>query len=368
MVIKFLQILVVCYACYSCRKDIELGAGDITPYKIDYPNSFLAFVPKMPIPLDNPLTEQGVRLGRELFYETLLSGDNSQSCASCHAPSSGFSDNNKFSDGIDGIKGNRNAMPLFNLAWSNSFFWDGRSGSLEDQAFRPITDPNEMHNTWPNVVFALQQTDKYPVLFEEAFGTDIIDSVLVSKALAQFERTLISGNSPFDNRLNGKSGYTADELARLLNGYTLFITEADTSQNGTGNKGADCIHCHGLEEAPLFTYFEFRNNGLDEVHIDIGYEAVTGNPADRGKFKTPSLRNLTFTAPYMHDGRFETLEEVVEHYSSGLKKSPTIDPDMKTVNKGGLNLTPQQKADLVFFLKSLSDSSFITNPDFQDPN
>ncbi len=354
----FIVLLLSLFVINSCRKDQVISVAEVTPYEIDYPEIFDR-IPQMTIPGDNPMTVQGVDLGRELFFETLLSADNSQACASCHLPSKSFVDPLKFSVGIDGIEGTRNSMPLFNIGWANSFFWDGRSPSLEEQALLPVIDPIEMHNTWPEAIEALQATDKYPVLFEAAFGTTTIDSIMVAKALAQFERTLLSGNSPFDKYLRGEpTGYSETDRIRMIQGYGLFIDES---------KG-DCFHCHGDEFNVLFTDNLFHNNGLDAAPQDPGLAKVTGNPNDHGKFKTPSIRNLKYTAPYMHDGRFETLAEVVNHYSIGLKDSPTIDPLMKNVEDGGVNLMPAEKELLIFFLESLSDSSFLTNPNFQDPN
>ena len=246
-------------------------------------------------------------------------------------------------------------MPLFNLAWNyqENFFWDGRASSLENQALQPVVDPVEMHNTWPNAVSSLQATSDYPELFSKAFGTSNIDSTLVSKAIAQFIRTLISSNSRFDQYLRGEIELTESER----NGLQVFEDE---------NRG-DCFHCHGDPNNPLWTDNDFHNNGLDKVFEDLGRGGVTGDPREFGEFKTPSLRNLAYTAPYMHDGRFETLEEVIDHYSEGLVYSETIDPLMKTVGEGGVQLTEKDKQDLKAFLLSLSDESFINDPDFQKP-
>jgi len=355
----FILFLLLLFLTGSCRKDQVISVAEVTPYKIDYPEILATRIPPMMIPADNPMTVQGVDLGRELFYETLLSADNTQACASCHLPSKSFADPLKFSEGINGIEGNRNSMPLFNIGWAKSFFWDGRSASLEEQALLPVIDPIEMHNTWSEAVAALQATDNYPVLFEAAFGTKTIDSILVAKALAQFERTLLTADSPFDRHLRGDpTGYSVADRIKMIQGYGLFIDET---------KG-DCFHCHGDEFNVLFTDNLFHNNGLDTDPQDLGLAKVTGNSNDNGKFKTPSLRNLKYTAPYMHDGRFATLSEVVNHYSIGLEDSPTIDPLMKNVADGGVNLTPAEKELLIFFLESLSDSNFLTNPDFQNPN
>jgi len=212
-----------------------------------------------------------------------------------------------------------------------------------------------MNNTWPNAVASLQATSNYPDLFFEAFGTSIIDSVLVVKAIAQFERTLISGNSRFDQYLLGDTNaITAEEL----NGFNVFMDE---------DRG-DCFHCHGSDANPLWTDNIFHNNGLDTSFLDNGLGIVTGDPLDNGKFKSPSLRNLAYSAPYMHDGRFETLEEVINHYSEGLVFSETIDPLMKNIADGGAHINEDDKADLKAFLLSLSEPEFTTNPDFQDPN
>jgi cytochrome c peroxidase len=342
----------------SCRKDDLPESASATSYLFNTPPIIAELLPPMEIPLDNPMTNEGVELGRKLFYDAKLSADNTQSCATCHKPSSGFTVNDQFSTGIDNIEGTRNSMPLVNLGWMPKLFWDGSSNSLENQAFAPVINPVEMHNTWPNAVSALQNDPLYPGLFEIAFGSNIIDSVNVSKALAQFERTLISGNSPFDRYLrNEPTGVTELEELEMYQGFALFMDET---------KG-DCFHCHGDQSNPLWTDNLFHNNGLDAVPTDLGLGAITGSPIDNGKFKSPTLRNLKYTAPYMHDGRFETLSEVVDHYSEGLQNSSTIDPLMKNINDGGAMLSPTEKGLLIKFLESLSDSTFITNPDFLEP-
>lgn len=204
----------------------------------------------------------------------------------------------------------------------------------------------------------LMSDDTYRQLFKAAFGTEKIDSMLVVKAIAQFERILISGNSAFDKHLNEEpTGWRQEDFNAALRGLDVFMAE---------EKG-DCFHCHGDPTNPFWTDNLFHNNGLDATFSDLGLGAITGSESDNGKFKTPTLRNLLFTAPYMHDGRFNSLEEVVEHYSTGLKNSPTIDPLMKKIDQGGVQLSSQDKSDLIMFMKSLTDSSFITNPNFQDP-
>lgn len=306
------------------------------------------------VPANNPLTEEGIALGKKLFFDPILSENNTQSCASCHNPKHAFADITQFSEGIDGILGTRNAMPLFNLAWNfdERFMWDGKELSIERQAFSPVRNPIEMHSTWPGVMNRLQNHSEYPTLFKQAFGTTTVDSTLVVRAIAQFERTLISANSKFDNYLLGGTNLTTEEL----NGFQVFMDETR----------GDCFHCHGSNTNPLWTDNQFHNNGLDTEFTDLGLGRVTGDPNDNGKFKTPSLRNLAFTAPYMHDGRFTTLEEVIHHYSEGLKVSATVDPLMKKANSGGVHLSDQDKADLKAFLLALSDNNFVTNPLFQE--
>lgn len=344
-------------SCSNEEFEGENGNGySATPLALIIPELFQQTIPPPFIPTNNPQSIEGVALGKKLFYDPILSGDGTQACADCHNPALSFTDSRQFSIGIDGGIGTRNSMPIYNVAWNlgGKFFWDGRALSVEDQAFAPVTNPIEMNNTWDNAVSSLQNTTEYPNLFFDAFGTSTIDSTLVVKAIAQFERTLISGNSRFDRHLLGEEILTASEI----NGFTIFMDET---------KG-DCFHCHGSNLNPLWTDNIFHNNGLDEVIIDKGLGDVTGDPRDDGKFKSPSLRNLAYSAPYMHDGRFETLDEVINHYSEGLVYSETIDPLMKAISEGGVHLSDEDKADLKAFLLSLSEPEFINNPDFQNPN
>jgi cytochrome c peroxidase len=351
-------LFLIAISIFSCRKDESPETVLPSNYNLVLPPIIEQYLPPMEIPADNPLTIEGVALGRKLFYDTKLSADNTQACASCHAPTSGFTDPDQFSTGIDGLQGNRNSMPIVNLGWAKKLFWDGRAVSLEDQAFGPVVNPIEMHNTWASAVSVLQEDYLYPELFNQAFGSTVIDSVMVSKAIAQFERTMISGNAPFDRYLRGEeTGMTEQEELEVYQGFALFMDET---------KG-DCFHCHGDAYMPLWTDNLFHNNGLDATFTDNGLGLITGNVNDNGKFKTPTLRNLKYTAPYMHDGRFTTLDEVVNHYSFGLQNSSTIDPLMKNVSSGGVALSPVEKGLLIKFLESLSDESYITNPDFQAP-
>lgn len=350
-----LSILVACSS--NDPEPDETDDGYVaTPKPLTVPPIFQRLLPPPIIPADNPQTLEGIALGRKLFYDPILSGDGTQACASCHKPSNAFTDENQFSIGIDGFEGTRNSMPIYNLAWNadSKLFWDGRATSVELQALEPVTNPIEMHNTWENAVGSLQNSNEYPELFNKAFGTTTITKELTAKAIAQFERTLISANSPFDQYLLGENSLTPQEI----NGFAIFMDESR----------GDCFHCHGNEFNPLWTDNIFHNNGLDAVITDKGLGNITGDPSQDGWFKSPSLRNLAYTAPYMHDGRFATLDEVINHYSEGLVYSETIDPLMKTVSSGGVHLTEADKADLKAFLLSLSDPSFINNPDFQDPN
>ena len=351
---KSIYLFSLLFLLMSCSSKEEIE-NVYTPVQVNLkiPEIFQQKLIAPVVPTNNPLTEEGIALGKKLFFDPILSKDNTQSCASCHDPKNAFTDDARFSEGIDGKLGTRNSMPLFNLAWNfdERFMWDGKELSIERQAFSPVRNPIEMHSDWKNVAKKLQEHTEYPTLFQQAFGISKIDSTLVTKAIAQFERTLISGNSKFDQYLLGKAELTSEEL----NGFNVFMDETR----------GDCFHCHGSNNNPLWTDNQFHNNGLDETFTDLGLGTVTGDPNDNGKFKSPSLRNLVFTAPYMHDGRFTTLEEVINHYSEGLKQSSTIDPLMKKVNQGGVQLSNKDKADLKAFLLSLSDNDFINNPDFQ---
>ncbi len=341
----------------ACKKDkVEYTP---TPYELKIPSHF----PDMIIPDDNPMTVEGVELGRRLFYETRLSGDNTMSCASCHSPSAAFSDTNQFSTGIDGIQGDRNSMALINLGWNTYFFWDGRAKTLEEQIIQPVENPIEMHETWQNVVGKLSADVTYRNMFFKAFNSTEIDSLQAAKAIAQFIRTMISGESKYDVMYKDENSLplSAAEQAILTTvtpeewaGYDLF-----KSLNG-----ADCFHCHN---GPLMQVQKFSNNGLDAVFTDIGRGKVTGNPLDNGKFKVPTLRNIAYSAPYMHDGRFATLDEVIDHYSFGIQMSSTIDPLIEYASQGGVQLDVQERDWLKQFLMTLSDEKFINNPDFQEP-
>jgi cytochrome c peroxidase len=318
------------------------------------------FFPPAVIPADNPLTMEGIELGRHLFYETKLSGDNTQACASCHNQELAFTDNGeRFSTGITGAVGTRNSMPLFNLTWTNRFFWDGRVATMRAQVLLPIEDPTEMHESLENAIFKLQQTALYPELFGKAFGDEVITEDRMAKALEQFILSIQSTDSKFDKfRVNPALSPLSPQETR---GFNTFMREF--SPPGSGRPvGADCFHCHGTH---LFTANNFTNNGLDESPA-VGFSIVTNDPNDIGKFKTPSLRNVAVSGPYMHDGRFATLEEVLEHYNAHIKQSPTLDVSLKSQGVG-LGLSTQDKADIIAFLHTLTDSVYLNNPAYKSP-
>ena len=343
---KIATLVLTLMTLSSCVQDIPVIGSysyTTTPYELDIPTGF----PQPKIPSDNPMTEEGVELGKKLFYDPILSKDNTHSCASCHFQSNSFSDPNRFSIGVDGLAGDKNASALINLAWNRFNFWDGRVITLEEQALDPITNELELHSSWTDVVSRIKEDTDYRELIFMAFNTVDFDSIHVVKAIAQFERTLISGNSKYDKFVRNEVNLDVSELR----GLEIFNSE----------KG-DCFHCHSY---PLLTSNDFHNNGLDpEITMDNGRMDATNDPFDKGKFKSPSIRNVELTAPYMHDGRFNTLEEVIEHYNFGGHNSLTIDPLMKKVDFG-LGLNNQDKIDLINFLKTLTDSTFINNQNFK---
>lgn len=344
----------------ACKKDKDnTTAGveyDPTAYALDYGN-----LPAPTIDANNQLTVQGVKLGRMLFYETMLSKDGTMSCASCHRQQDAFSDTSKFSVGVRGLKGKRQAMAIFNMAWNtNEFFWDGRAHLLRHQSLKPIQDELEMDETLANVVTKLSQNQTYKDQFVRAFGSEEITPEKMSLAMEQFMNSIVSSNSKYDQFLAGKAQLTpAEERGRKLffKEYNPFFPDSS---------GADCAHCHG---GMNFENDLYMNNGLDDNAgiTDIGREKVTQSASDKAKFKVPSLRNIALTPPYMHDGRFATLEEVVNHYNEGLKQSATLDPALQQTIAKGLLLDAQEKADLVAFLKTLTDITLTTNTAYSNP-
>jgi cytochrome c peroxidase len=309
-----------------------------------------AHFPAAKWPADNAPTRDGIALGRHLFNDERLSANNGISCATCHWEQLAFSDAPRFSTGTAGRLGSRNSLPLMNLAWKPSFFWDGRAPSLREQVMHPIKDPLEMNETPGGVVAKLERDKFYRASFEKVFGSPGITQQRLGLALEQYLLTLLSGSSKFDLFLRGKASLSEDEQR----GFALFYSENDPAR---GIRGAGCFQCHG---GAHFTNHAFMNNGLDANGSikDPGREKVTGNRADRAKFMVPSLRNLTLTDPYMHDGRLETLEEVVDHYDHGVAPSATLDPSLaRRLPQGGLHLRADEKRALVAFLEMLTDET-----------
>lgn len=292
----------------------------------------------------NPLTEEGFQLGRQLFYDPILSKDSTISCASCHLQATGFTHvDHSLSHGIDGKIGTRNSMTMMNLAWSKTFMWDGGVNHLDVQPLNPITSPVEMDETLANVVNKLQKSDKYKSLFFAAFGDENITGQRVLKALSQFELLLLTANSKYDKVMRKEDVFTEQEQ----NGYQLFKN--------------NCASCH---TEPLFTNGKYENNGipLDTTLNDIGRQRITEKSEDYLKFKVPTLRNIQFTNPYMHDGRFKKLTEVIKHYNS-LGNNKNLPKQLQNP----MNLTDNERVDLVAFLLTLTDTEFLFDKRFSYP-
>ncbi len=336
---------------------------DTTQLSIEQSTGF----PAPNIPADNPITEARSQLGRKLFYDKLLSSDQTISCASCHVQSDGFADENQFSTGVGGAVGGRQGMAIFNLAWHNGgFFWDGRAATLREQAVGPIENPLEMNETLSNVVTKLTNSSEYPLMFAEAFGDANITADRIGLALENFMLTIVSNDSKYDQFLAGMATLTESEER----GRRLFFGIGPNNMNGPGGgpqARANCVQCHG---GANFDSPQFFNVGLDsDANIsDIGREEVTGNPADRGKFKTTSLRNIAVTGPYMHDGRFSTLEQVLQFYNNGINASSTLAPQLQNAAENGMGLNAQDRQDIINFLNTLTDQTYLNNPDYSDPN
>lgn len=318
------------------------------------------------VPSTNPMTNEGVYLGRMLFYDSTLSLNKKFSCASCHKQQYAFGDNTKFSKNVLGYTV-RNTPPLMNLGMnqdivnSKKYFWDGRQGSIEDAVDDAFN--HELRPDFASVISYLSNSPQYAYLFKKAFGRPgDITVEKIEKAIAQFVRSMVSANSRIDQYYSGQlSSLTTSEAAGLA-------ALADPVQG-------DCFHCH--TDGPFLTFIteqlQFQNNGLDSTSsyygfADLGLGAITGNEHDNGLFKIPSLRNVAVSAPYMHDGRFASLENVINHYSDSLCYSPSVNiANLQYVHTGGLHLNPVQKANLLALLNALTDTSFIHNPAYSDP-
>ncbi len=312
-----------------------------TPHTLELPEH----VPKPDLPTDNVLTKERIELGGRLFFDSLLSEDNRMACAACHSPVDGFSDPRQFSEGINGHIGKRQSMSVLNLAWKDSFFWDGRAKTLREQVLHPIKDPTEMSLPIRRAVARLNRYGNYKTDFEKAYGPGNVTEKKLALALENYLLSLKSTDSKYDDSVEGKVSLTEQEKL----GQKLFHTPYDPKSQ---TRGASCYECHS---GPLFTDHAFRNNGLNATD-DLGRYVVTLKSDDKGKFVTPSLRNIELTAPYMHDGRFSTLEDVLDHYSSPFsQKHQTLDPALQPHASTGILLSNEEKAAIIAFLKTLTD-------------
>ncbi|MEJ8800784.1 cytochrome-c peroxidase [Pontibacter sp. H249] len=333
----------------SCDKaELIVAEPVVEKYNPAVPSNLAASVPS---PERNPTTKEGVLLGRMLFFDPILSKNGKVSCASCHQPEKAFTDGAALSTaGVSGKPLLRHVPTLANVAWMQGLFWDGGAKDLESLSFGPLTHPDEMGQNLKELAQKLQQHKKYPVLFQKAFGTDSITSAAIGRALAQFQRTIISGNSRYDKYVRNEAGGTLSEPE--LKGLVLFKE--------------NCSTCH---TSGFFTDNQYHNNGLDNTYseaneaMEFGRGRITGLPKDIGKYKTPTLRNIAITAPYMHDGRFDTLDQVLEHYTSGIIQSATLAPELQQHGRLGIPLTAAEKESIIQFLKTLTDEEFLKNPE-----
>ena len=336
-----LLILFVSVLVYSCKKDSMTIESADENIQLVIPDGWTT--PPYNFSTNN-LTNAGFILGRTLFYEKKLSADNSIACASCHQQQFAFSNQtHSVSAGVNGILGTRNAPALSNLVWQTNFMWNGGVNHIEVVPLSPITNHFEMNETLSNVINKLQNDLEYPALFEKAFGITTVTSQLMLKAMAQFTGMLVSSNSKYDLYSRGETTLTESET----NGLNLFSQK--------------CSSCH---PAPLFTNLEYMNFGLDSIFTDAGRAGITGLAADFGLFKVPSLRNVALSYPYMHDGRFATLVDVLEHYSRGIVHSSTLSSELNSVTP----LSHSEKQDIISFLYTLTDNTFITDDLFKNPN
>lgn len=321
----------------ACQKDVEVP--------VDY-QQIPSWFPELEIPAENQLTQARIDLGRKLFYEKKLSRDESISCGSCHLQEKAFTDGRQVGEGIEGRQLLRNTPTLANIGFTDRMFMDGGVITLELQSQSPIFTHEEFDFTIAEFLVRIAGDAEYKRMFSEAYGQEP-GAFGISRSIAAFERTMISGNSRFDSYEyeNDQSALSESEKR----GRDLFFS-AETA----------CTECH---VPPLFTNFEYENIGLYENYADSGRARITELSVDNGKFKVPTLRNVALTAPYMHDGSFASLEAVIDHFNTGgvphANKSELIKP---------LGLTEQEKADLVAFLGSLTDDSFLNDPDLSDPN
>lgn len=341
--IKLTYILLIFILLLSCKKH----TATITNIQPSTPIVSFSVPQGFPNPVylfdSNEVNNVRFTLGKYLFYDPILSSDSTVSCNTCHAQSHGFADHNvSFSKGVGGQFGKRNAPPIFNAAWMPEFFWDGRVHYLDDFSMNPITNPIEMNETSDHVVKKLNRNTYYRKQFKLAYNVDSITALNLRKALSQFMCMVISSDSKYDQYMAGKITYSSSEQ----NGFSIFK--------------ANCASCH---VPPMFTDYSFRNNGLDSVFTDLGRAAYTKNNDDNGKFKVPTLRNIELTYPYMHDGRFVGLMDVINHYSTGIHQSATLDKSIAT----NLQLSSSDKKDLLKFLLTLTDYTLISDTLIAEP-
>ncbi len=349
---NFVRILLLFWwvltACQS-----ETIAPETPIFRLKVPENLADSVP---FPAHNPTSEAGIELGRMLFYDPVLSANNQVSCASCHVQNQGFADGVALSKhGVSGQKLKRHSPILINLAWNRGLFWDGGANNLESLAFAPLTHPDEMALNLDEIPSKLQNRFDYSARFREVFGTNEIHSSLVARALAQFQRSLISANSRYDKFIRTENNTQFSDLEKV--GLQIFRQK--------------CSSCHAGD---FFTDFGFHNNGLDDnFPMDFenpwqGRYRVTLNPEDLGKYKTPTLRNITKTAPYMHDGRFKTLDEVLNHYASEIMDFETLASELRDENGQPKKLISEdEKIALLAFLETLTDEDFLQNSKFSKP-
>jgi len=370
------------YSFYSCKKNnVEdnsaeaLAALNLPSTPFNYSNQPLpAFLLNPGIsgqnntPANNPVTDWGATLGRVIFYDKIVSINNSISCASCHQQQSGFSDNKAFSKGFAGGLTGRNSMCLVNAKYypDGKFFWDERANTLEIQTLMPIQNSVEMGMNLDTLINRLKTKAHYPYLFTKAFGDATINSDRISRALAQFVRSIISYRSKFDAGRTQIAPVGGPPANPNLLPFPNFTAEENLGKQLFFSPLTNCATCHGTE---TFTAPAPKNNGLENPSIDRGVGAITNIPNQNGEFKVTSLKNIELTAPYMHDGRFTTLEQVIEHYNSGVQAHPNLAPQLRNPNgtPKQLNLTAQEKAALVAFLKTLTDNALATDVKFSNP-
>lgn len=365
MKLRLSTYFVLTILCWSCADDTKIGTP--TPYELIPPAHF---GDNFEIPNNNSFTVEGIALGRNLFYEKQLSRNGQVSCGSCHQQAKSFTDGARFSMGVDRELTSRSSMSIVNLLWNTRFFWDGRAGSLEEQALQPIADHIEMDLPLDEAVQRLNESESYRQQFMAAFETDEVTSDLIAKAISQFMRTLVSSDSRYDRFLLGEGVLTDQEKL----GLDLFFTHPEPT---IGLRGGNCGDCHLniLTSGDREGFQGFHNNGLElETDLEDGLMTITGKPEDKGKFKAPSLRNIALTAPYMHDGRFATLEEVLEHYNENIKNSATLDVLITDATNNAvkgekvmLGLTDEEKQAIIAFLHTLTDENFINDEAFSDP-